>query len=868
MSIHSWFDQLAVEQMREAIATADGNEVFFVGQLAAGASAGRVTDVLVAARGNRVAVPALAPYIEGADVLVHNHPSGHLSPSDADLGIASHVGDQGKGFFIVDNDVERLYVVSEPIPDRETSPLDADVLASVVEPGGALARRHAEFDYRPGQVQMLRAVCDAFNDEATVVVEAGTGIGKSLAYLVPAIAWAAANDERVVVSTATINLQQQLVDKDLPTVQRILGTDVPVCLVKGRSNYLCQRRLRSAMAEGAGLEPAASADATTSDVPAPDVPATSGWLFEEAAAEADFEEVGGEVVAPSPEEVLALYEWSLTTDSGSRSDAAFNPSDAAWSRVCSEADACGAMRCPNRERCFILRARRQAAASRLLVVNHHLLFSDLAVRLREGGGRSAGLDAAAVLPGFRRLVVDEAHAVESSALSFLSDSLTASALYRLCARLHTRRRGRERGFLARRREWFEGAARAAADVEQTVRAVREGGRELQRLSVELLRDTAARELPLEEELPALYEVLRQLEADLASLASACAGALDRLSAEDQESEEALELRVELRRLRATGAQCARLARGGNGLDDAPGEVIRWLERAGRGGGRARLVSTPLEVAPVLRAAVFERFPTIIMTSATLTVAGSFDFWRFRVGLDEDRALLEQIESPFEYESQVLLGTPADGPPPNDPRYVDWLSRYLVRVLRISRGGALVLFTSYAMLDAVHRQVAPVMQQYGVAVWRQSDDDRHRLLSRFADEESSCLFATDSFWEGVDVPGQALRLVAICRLPFEVPTHPVARAQLGRITHRGGNAFAELSLPRAVMRVRQGFGRLIRRSGDRGVVLILDSRVAVRDYGEAFLASLPSTQSHVLAGDELLSHVATFLHGDGDENGDS
>ena len=261
---------------------------------------------------------------------------------------------------------------------------------------------------------------------------------------------------------------------------------------------------------------------------------------------------------------------------------------------------------------------------------------------------------------------------------------------------------------------------------------------------------------------------------------------------------------------------------------------------------------------MLRRAVFERFPTIAMTSATLTVAGTFDFWRSRVGLEGDQALLEQIDSPFEYESQVLLGAPIDGPPPNDPRYVDWLSRYLVRVLSVSRGGALVLFTSHVMLEAVHRQVAPIMQQHGVAVWRQSDDDRHRLLSRFADEQSSCLFATDSFWEGVDVPGQALRVVAICRLPFEVPTHPVAHAQLSCITHRGGNAFAELSLPRAVMRVRQGFGRLIRRSGDRGVVLILDSRVASRDYGEAFLSSLPSNECHLLSGDELLSLVDLFL----------
>ena len=840
MSIASWFSPSAVEQMREAIATAGGNEVFFVGEIADGS----VGDVLVAARGNHAAVPALTPYIEGADVLVHNHPSGHLAPSDADLGIASHVGEQGKGFFIVDNDVGRLYVVTEPIVDRTTSALDADVLAAVVEPGGSLARHHPDFEYRPGQAQMLRAVCDAFNDQATVVVEAGTGIGKSLAYLVPAVAWTAANDERVVVSTATINLQQQLVEKDLPIVQRILGTDVPVSLVKGRSNYLCQRRLRSAMAEGAALEPAAAAEDPF-----------AGWLFEEAAVEGEVAAATDDAESVAPEEVLALYEWSLATDTGGRSDAAFNPTDAAWSRVCSEADACGAMRCPNREHCFILRARRQAAAARLLVVNHHLLFSDVAIRIRDGGGRAAGLDAAAVLPGFRRLIVDEAHAVESSALSFLSESLSAAALYRHCARLHSRRHGRSRGFLARRRDWFGAGAERTA---RAIQSVRDAARRLQQLTGDLLRDTMARALPSEEEAPSLYDVLRHLEADLAAVASAAADALESLPAEQQESEDALELRVELRRLRATATQCARLAAGGGESSDAPSDVIRWLER-----GRqltSRLLCTPLEVAPVLRTAVFERFPTIIMTSATLAVADSFDFWSSRVGLDADDALFEHIESPFDYERQALVAAPADGLPPGDPGHVDWLSEYLVRVLRISGGGALVLFTSYATLDAVYRQVAPALQPDRLAVWRQTDDDRHRLLTRFSAQESSTLFATDSFWEGVDVPGKSLRVVAICRLPFEVPTHPVARAQLARISRDGGNAFNDLSLPRAVMRVRQGFGRLIRRSGDRGAVLILDSRVASRDYGEAFVASLPARTCHLLPGEELLTRIDRFLRG--------
>ena len=256
MEVSAWLAEPAVAGLRAAIQEAGGREVFCVGN---GDAGGVVHEVTIAARGNRHAVAVLAPYVDGADLLIHNHPSGELEPSAADLAAAGYVGEQGKGFCIVDNEVTRIYVVAEPVPGRDRRPLDTRELAATLRAGGALQRLHPGYEQRSGQIALLQSVCDAFNDEVIVAAEAGTGIGKSLAYLIPAVAWAAANDERVVVSTATINLQQQLLAQDLPLVQRILGTQVKSCLVLGRSNYLCLRRLRDAYAEAQGMAPAAHA---------------------------------------------------------------------------------------------------------------------------------------------------------------------------------------------------------------------------------------------------------------------------------------------------------------------------------------------------------------------------------------------------------------------------------------------------------------------------------------------------------------------------------------------------------------------------------------------------------------------------------
>ena len=795
---------------------------------------GVVHEVTIAARGNRHAVAVLAPYVDGADLLIHNHPSGELEPSAADLAVAGYVGDQGKGFCIVDNEVTRIYVVAEPVPRRELQPLDTRELASTLRAGGALQRLHPGYEQRSGQIALLQSVCDAFNDEVIVAAEAGTGIGKSLAYLIPAVAWAAANDERVVVSTATINLQQQLLAQDLPLVQRILGTQVKSCLVLGRSNYLCLRRLRDAYAEARGM---ASATAAGAEEP----------LDESTAAE-----------------VRALYDWSLASPTGSRNDLPFAAAAASWELVCSEGDACSALRCPDREACFVLRARREAAAARLLVVNHHLLFADLAVRLAGARGRGA-LQSAAVLPGFARVVLDEAHAIEGSAQSFFSERLSRSGLERLAGRLVNRHRGRLRGLVPRRADWFVGAGQEVGALVAEVERLRRLGQRLERAGGALLAGAPAVVLG-GPHLDAVLESLAAVAAAAARIAAAVVATLDHLDPADQESGDAVELRIQVRRLRAVAQLCEQLAvtaDASHGAPAAAADTVRWVEGRRRrdGSTAALLVVTPIEVAPLLRAALFERYPSVVLTSATLTVAGEFGFWCGRVGLDAELGrdvFTEQYPSPFAFREQVLLGIPFDAPEPTSADHQAWLVRYLVPALRASRGRALVLFTSHAMLERCYAPVRGALARDGIVVLRQGEEDRHRLLRRFREDTASVLLATDSFWEGIDAPGETLSLVAICRLPFEVPTHPVAVAQMARVAATGADPFADLTLPRAVMRVRQGFGRLIRRHDDRGVVLLLDARLARRGYGEVFLRSLPEVQLEVAPGAELLHRVQAFF----------
>ncbi|MBW3533629.1 MAG: helicase [Gemmatimonadetes bacterium] len=803
----------AAERIRAEIARAGGREVCF---LASVTPERVVSDPRAVARGNMEAVVAAARHDPPpGGVMIHNHPSGVLEPSHADLSVAARLFEEGVGTAITDNGATDLYVVVEPPEPRVRRLLDPAALEALVAPGGAMVAAHPSYEDRPGQRQMLRMVAQRYNDGGVAIVEAGTGTGKSLAYLVPAARWALDNDERTVVSTATINLQEQLVAKDLPLVSRLLGEDVPWALVKGRGNYVSIRRARLA------AESAPS-------------------LFEE----------------DKSAEVDALLAWMGETDDGSLSDLSFLPSDDLWEEVRSDPDICLRARCPHFQQCFYQKSRRSAASAKVLVANHHLLFTDLAVRRLTQNWTSS-----AVLPAYKHLVLDEAHNVEDAATSHMGVEVTRRGLYRLLHRLDRGGKGvltalhealagvggdgpSLRGRMEERtRPLLEDARTRTGDFLDAVEPLVPGpdGEATRIGDGEGALPEPAGRADVREAMEALLASLARLEREIDELAARSAAMEDESGRLD---ERILDLRSIQRRLAA--------AQHGIRLVLAPGEDrdawVRWLEVRGRGRrGNMVLAAAPIDLGPILRDALFGRADTTVLSSATLATRGRFDFLRGRLGIDapgldmmEEAPLVVEavVPSPFDFGTQTLLGVPTDLPDPREAGFQDATARVVTEVADRTGGGLFVLFTSHRAL----RRVAELLRAGGFegrhALFVHGEDDRHRMLSRFVESRDGVLLGTASFWEGVDVPGDPLRGLVIQKLPFRVPTEPVTAARVEALERAGGNAFWEYMLPLAALRLKQGFGRLVRSRDDHGVVLLLDDRIVRRRYGAYLRESLP------------------------------
>jgi ATP-dependent DNA helicase DinG len=773
---------------------------------------GELAELRVIARGHASAVLALVKEPERGGVLLHNHPSGVLEPSEADLAVAAQLWEQGLGFAITDNEASELYVVVEPPAVREDVPLELDALEADLGPGGAISRAHPGYEDRAQQRALTRMIGGLYNDGGVGIAEAGTGTGKSVAYLLPAIRWALQNRERTVVSTNTINLQEQLVEKDLPFLRRALGQPFRFALVKGRNNYISIRRALLAAESAPSLLP------------------------DEKQAE-----------------LSSIVEWLKTTKDGTLSDLSFRPSAEVWEEVASESDVCLRAKCPHFEECFYQRARREASSADILVANHHLLFSDLAVRRAQGN-----YTAPAVLPHYRRLILDEAHNLEEVATRHMGATVSRRTLFRLLRRLENR----GKGVLPSLRRALESGrhdllAQAGLDLieERLVPAVEEARERAGRVFTHLeevltghsdgmLRMEAdfaqhpVWERGLNEELPVLLQELDRVLKGMELLR-------ERLTV-DEEARSALEPQLlELRGVanRLEGAALALRTALQPGEDAT--EMVRWMEmrRDPRGGDpNVTLAAVPLDLSSVLRESVLEKVPTVVLTSATLATRSDFGFLRGRLGLTAEDPVTEAIfPSPFDYPEQSLLVVPDDLPIPSgdyDRRHDEATVRGSIELANITDGGLFVLFTSYRAL----REVAAGMRRRGIdrrwPLFVQGEAPRAQLVRNFTESGRGILLGTTSFWEGVDVPGRPLRGLVIPRLPFKVPSEPVTAARIEAIEARGGNSFTSYMLPHAAIRLKQGFGRLIRSRVDHGAVLVLDPRLVKKSYGRYLLESLP------------------------------
>jgi ATP-dependent DNA helicase DinG len=646
------------------------------------------------------------------------------------------------------------------MPPAETTSRTLPSLHEFFAPGGILARSPLPYEYRPGQLEMAKAVERAFGERRHLIVEAGTGTGKTLAYLLPALR----TGQRVIVSTGTKALQDQLFFRDIPFLETLLG-DLRVCYMKGRANYLCRHKLVALRSQ----------------------PILSG-----------LEEI---------DEYRQISEWEQQTETGDRAELADLPETSAlWQKLDARSDACIGTSCPDYHRCFITEMRRRALESDIIIVNHHLFFADAAVRQMAAAAPDAG-----VLPEAGAVIFDEAHELEEVASSYFGLSVSNLRFEELARDAETQLRGKQG---TENIPTITAQLRDRARLLFSVLPAGNDGRQPFTNREEFLETQGDLYL-------GVRATLRQMETEF-----------ERLS----ELDEAMGLKGRAARLR-TELEFI--------LESNASNMVYWLERRGhsvksdqRSAARSAarityLQATPIDVSELLRERVFEQIPTVVLTSATLTVQGGFEHIKRRLGLTEARELV--VPSHFKYGDQALLYLPPEMPDPRAAEFPEAAARCIRRVLELSRGRAFCLFTSYSQMRDLYERLLPVLD-YPILL--HGTAPRKALLEEFRNTPNAVLFGTSSFWQGVDVQGEALSCVIIDRIPFAVPSDPVVQARMKAIEESGGRPFFDYQVPEAVLTLKQGFGRLIRSLEDRGVLVLLDPRIRTQRYGRTFLQSLP------------------------------
>jgi ATP-dependent DNA helicase DinG len=638
-------------------------------------------------------------------------------------------------------------------------------IEGIFGPGGLLEKRHPGYEFRPSQLAMAKIADEAFAKHQHVVIEAGTGTGKTLAYLIPAIR----SGRRVVISTATKSLQEQLFQKDVPFLQKHFAPNLKAALMKGRANFLCRQKVH---------------------------------------------QMEGQPVLKGIDEIdwfAQIRDWEKLTETGDRNELTFLPDDAElWNRMDARSDLCTGRKCPEFARCFITAMHQRAEESDLIIVNHHLFFADLAVRQDDFGS---------ILPEYSAVVFDEAHEIEDVASDYFGRQISSYRFEELA-------RDTENVLRVLHIE--------AAPVRRQLSRVRERARSF----FERFPEREGRYPFGPAERNTFLDQNREAYDELASAMKRIEAELSALTPKPEEVVSVARRAAEMRR------ELAFL------LESEEKGYVYWYERRGRG---VFLAATPIDVSEILREKLFDRFDTVILTSATLAVEGRFEYLKQRLGvLPAQENVLPQE---FDYATQALLYLPRTLPDVRSAAFAASAADEITRLLEVSQGRAFCLFTSYAQMKEIYERVSG---RTGFPLLLQGTAPRSALLDRFRTTPNAVLFATSSFWQGVDVPGAQLSCVIVDKLPFAVPSDPIVAARVRALTEDGRNAFAEYQVPEAVLALKQGFGRLIRSKTDRGILAILDNRIQRMQYGKIFFESLPEYSTT-----QDLADVARFMENHAD-----
>ncbi|MFP4020753.1 MAG: helicase C-terminal domain-containing protein [Halanaerobium sp.] len=782
-------------QIEKEIEAASGNEIFIRAQLN---NKDIIEEIEVLARGNSYSAPAVINNIMAGEMIIHNHPSGDLTPSAADIRLAAKMAEREVGFAIVNNQADQIYVVVEAGSRKENKKLDKEEILSYFKKDGKLAQELERFSERKEQLITAEKIIDSFNRHQFDFIEAGTGTGKSFAYLIPALFYNNLNQARIVVSTNTINLQEQLINKDLVTLQRVLDFDFNAVLVKGRNNYLCLRKFKN---------------------------------FKK-----NFENNELEVEAKIFNE---LSDWKKHTESGEKTEINFQLKKSLWNQIAAESDLCLKTSCPFYSNCFFMQARKKIYKADILIVNHHLLLSDARVK-DDTGSVDRG-----ILPNFNHLIIDEAHNIGEIATDHLGYPLYQPLLDNWLKRLS----GDKNSLLSEIRE----------DIAFTVDSDQKRLREILDQKIipttqkikdlipqyfnelkDLISDYKDKKITVDNKLksnPKWEEFFKTAE-DLAAYLKNTFSFLQiiyenlylGLEAETDESE--MKIKSSLNRCQDL------IKRVEFNLKAEDDDYVFWLESSYyRGSEQIVQKSAPVDVGKFLPDMIWSKLTNVIFTSATITAANSFDYFYRETGIKKAEEL--KVESPFDYSKQAELLIPVDFPDPANKNFLEELVIILGKIINKTQGSTMVLFTSYRMLSYCYNNLKGPLEKKGIRILSQSKLSRNYIMQEFRGEYNTVIFGTSSFWEGVDLPGDLLKYLLMVKLPFPVPGEPLYQAKEDLLKEKGLNPFYNLALPQAVIKFRQGFGRLIRSKNDSGLIILFDRRIKERSYGSKFLDSLPA-----------------------------
>ena len=806
MKIAEFISAKAMEHMRLEISESGGNEVFFRG---IPDGEGIVSEVEVIARGNSSSVAALLNMMRKNEVIIHNHPSGVLIPSDEDVSISSMYGEVGGASYIVNNAVDDIYVI---VPLKEFIKIDID---EYFGENGVIHKNFGKFEVRREQYEMAKLIENSMNENKKLIVEAGTGTGKTIAYLLPTLLYAIENNLKVIVSTNTINLQEQLVNKDIPLLKKIINEDFNYQIVKGRGNYLCKRKL---------------------------------YNIDVTEKETDTEEERTEKNI-----IRNLIDWDKNvTRTGDRNELKYEISNSIWEKVNSEVDMCKGVKCPHYSKCHFFKARKNVADATLLIVNHHMFFADLAIRNQTGFYTNYS-----ILPNYDIVVFDEAHNIEDTARNYFTFETSKISFGRLMGNIYNRRvvNSSNGGAIVRlmtylneslSSEEYEKVDELKEDAIAELNVFYDKGIDIfDKLIYLFSENNNNREIKIKidkqkmqsnKAFREVMEINSQFKESYGNLVIRINKFLNTVSNYNLEDKEGFlfEFSRYYERLKQYYKKFEFI------LEGKEEGYVYWANVTTIR-PNVKLYATPFDISDELNDNLFTKMDRMVFTSATLAVDNKFDYYKKIIGLmKENRRKIDEriVKSPFDYEKQMKVYIPEDALDPTNIEFLRDLEEFIEGVIKNTKGHCFLLFTSYSALNFLYNQLKSRFSEKEYTLIKQNDFPRHEMIEIFKNSKNPILFGTDSFWEGVDVQGEQLQSVIITKLPFKVPNDPVTEAIIENIRKNGQNPFNDYQVPQAVIKFKQGVGRLIRSKTDSGNIIILDNRIIKKMYGKKFLTALP------------------------------